>query len=119
MRSTLLLLPLWVGCTCGGTRPPDLTEQMRCNWTQLGQSSTHRGASCATAQRPNRVLARIPFDPLSGAEAADTPGDEGPSLLVHYAVPLVVDDEVYLVVKGGPYLPCDPVGSFSMPDGGE
>ncbi|MFT3836511.1 MAG: hypothetical protein QM723_05910 [Myxococcaceae bacterium] len=91
---------------------------MKCNWTQWGQGGTHQGTSCATGQMPNKLLSRIAYDPLSGVEAADTASDEGPELLVHYATPLIVDDDVYVVVKGGHYIPCEPVGSFTLPDGG-
>ncbi len=111
-------LGVMVWGACPSPAPPDLSAQMKCNWTQWAQGAAHQGQACVPGQAPDRLLARLSYDPLSGVETADTPGDQGPELVVHYATPLLVDDDVYVVVKGGPYVPCDPVGSFSLPDGG-
>lgn len=118
MTRSIIWLSLGALVCAGCSSPPNLENQMKCNWTQWGQGPAHAGTSCATGQMPNKLLSRIAYDPLSGVEAADTPGDEGPELIVHYATPLIVDDDVYLVVKGGHYIPCEPVGSFGLPDGG-
>ncbi len=106
---------VWGACR----QAPNLQNQMKCNWTQWGQSAAHQGQGCVPGQSPDRLLARLSYDPLTEVEAADTPGDDGaPELIVHYPAPLTVDDDVYLVVKGGAYVPCDPVGSGGLPDGG-
>jgi hypothetical protein len=82
-----------------------------CNgWLQWSQSSHHGGNVCVTGQSPTRVLQTIVIDPMSPDERGDADGD----LLVHYQVPLVVDDDVYLEAKAGSVAPdCPP------PDGGE
>ncbi len=102
-----------------GCPPTDLAEQQRCNWTQWGQGPAHRGQACVPGQPPDRLLARVTFDPFTAAEALETavPGEQG-VLTIHYPTPLLVDDEVYLVVKGGQFVPCEPPGSGSLADGG-
>jgi len=108
-----------LACSLLGCPPADLTEQQRCNWTQWGQGPQHQGQVCVPGQSPDRLLARIAYDPLSGLEGAEAvaPGDP-PELIIHYPSPLTVEDEVYLVVKGGDYLSCEPPGSGSLADGG-
>src|SRR6202042_3043302 len=46
------------------------------------------------------------YDPFAEQVAADNFG-----IVVHYQVPLIVGDDLYMEVKSGTYVPCDPPGS--------
>ena len=72
------------------------------SWQQWGQSSNHSGQVCVAGQMPAKILATINVDPFGGQET----GSDG-DLRVHYQVPLVVDDDVYVLQKSGSYTaPC-------------
>src|SRR4051812_30865358 len=90
--------------------PPDsgtpYDPHLACNWTQWGQDPAHGGNACAIGQRPLRSLARLEFDPNVPAEQLESDGD----LTAHFPVPLIRDDDVYMMFKAG-YTPCDPPGS--------
>jgi hypothetical protein len=79
-------------------------------WSQWAQNAGHSGDVCVRGQAPANVLARVAVDPFASAETSSVGGD----LLVHYQVPLIVDDDVYVLGKNGSFTPpCAP------PDGGE
>jgi outer membrane protein assembly factor BamB len=63
---------------------------------------------CGPAQKPNRVLAELTFDPFVAQELA-----EWPELFAHYQVPLLAGDDAFVMVKAGRYVPCVPPGSFT------
>lgn len=87
----------------------DNTNTPCASWPGWAQSSGHWGNVCVTGQTPKRVLAKIQVDPF-GWQETSADGD----LRVHYQVPLVVGEDVYLLAKTGTYTaPCD------QPDGGE
>jgi uncharacterized protein (TIGR03437 family) len=68
-------------------------------WTQWGQNQRHTGSMAVVAQDANRILADMIYDPLAPtAQAA-----EGGDLLVHYQVPLVDGNDVYMEFKAGPF----------------
>lgn len=78
-------------------------------WTQWSQSGSHQSSVCVAGQTPNKVLATVTVDPFGWQETGSDDGD----LLVHYQVPLVVGDDVYVLQKGGSFTaPCE------QPDGG-
>jgi outer membrane protein assembly factor BamB len=110
----LALVAIFMGC---GDTPaqPIVHAAPPCNWTQWGHDASHSGTGCVPAQPLQRVLAHIVLDPFTDQEIADTDGD----LLVRYQVPLLVDDDVYLEVKSGSYVPCphDDQGEI-IPDAG-
>lgn len=70
-------------------------------WPQWGQDAQHHGVSPATAQNARRILADVVYDPFTSAEKADP--FAGGELLVHYQVPLVDGQAVFMEVKGGAY----------------
>ncbi|MEK6371776.1 MAG: hypothetical protein AABO58_03685 [Acidobacteriota bacterium] len=69
------------------------------DWPQWGRSPQHDGRSPAAAQRLDRIEARVVVDPFTAAEKEETGG----FLVVHYPVPLVDGDDLYLLEKGGTF----------------
>jgi hypothetical protein len=68
------------------------------DWLQWGRTPQHDGASPVTAQPLEGILGAIGYDPF----VADML-DQRPVLLVHYAVPLVDSEGVYMAFKTGEY----------------
>lgn len=94
---TLVAIALLCGAW-GDDDDHDRGRDLRCEWSQWGQSADHDGAMCVDGQRGLRMLARITVDPFAEEEQAAAGG----SLLVHYPAPLLDDDGgVYLLEKGG------------------
>lgn len=77
------------------------------NWPQWGQNPQHSGAVPLSAQSPNNIIADIVYDPFVPAEQAERGGD----LIVHYQATLIDGDDVFMLVKTGQYISCDPPGS--------
>src|SRR4051812_7766471 len=119
LRRAVVLLS-WAAAVTACPGGPDSKAQALCNWTQWGQDSTHAGNVCGTGQAPTKLLARVVFDPFAEVASfeATPPGSTEGSLLVHYPVPLLVDDDVYLLAKGGAWTACAPIGSGTLADGG-
>lgn len=68
-------------------------------WPQFGRDASHSGKTLVPGQ-PLRVLAAsVVIDPFTEAERALF----GDDLLVHYAVPLIDGDDVFVEIKGGTY----------------
>ena len=65
-------------------------------WTEWGQNDAHTSSVPNAGQRLDSILADIVYDPLVPDETAAT-GD----LLVHYQVPLVDGNDVFMEFKGG------------------
>lgn len=87
---------------------PDEESQYRMNfaiaallfaaaWPQFGRDPGHSGTSPTIGQPLQRVLAQVRMDPFTEAERSEQGGD----LLIHYAVPILDGDDVFLEVKGG------------------
>jgi hypothetical protein len=82
--------------TCGGIfRVAAATP----SWPQWAQNAQHTGFLNTAGQDLDRILADIVYDPLVPQEQALNDGD----LLVHYQVPLVEGDNVYMESKSGDY----------------
>ena len=97
------LLLLGAGCHANDDNRPCA------NWSQWGQNSGHLGGVCIRGQSPAKVLASVAVDPFGSQETAAASGD----LLVHYQVPIIVGNDVYVLAKTGSFTPpCD------QPDGG-
>ena len=77
------------------------------DWPQWGGGPAHDGSTAAVAQPLQTILADIVYDPFVEAEKAEWFG----GLVVHYAVPLVEGNDVYMTFKTGSYVPCNPPGS--------
>jgi hypothetical protein len=64
-------------------------------------------------QAATSILADTIYDPFTAAEERDTGGD----LLVHYQVPLVEGNDVFMEFKSGRFIECSPPGSGNPPPG--
>ena len=115
----LLLVATLTACKDepGATPPlPFISDPLRadagCDWAQWGQNWAHTGQSCAIAQGFGTALATIEFDPFVAQEVEEAGRLFGPTnadLFAHYASPLVVGDDLYMAVKAGTYVSCNPV----------
>lgn len=84
-----------------------LHAQTHPDWLQWARTPQHTGATSAVGQSPNQKRADITFDPFVNQEKAEEFGE----LLAHYQSPLIHGKTVYLEVKSGTYVSCDPPGS--------
>src|SRR5690348_4765218 len=103
MRRFVVVLLL---TTCQG--PPDSCGA----WLQWGGDPAHAGATCSAALPMARQLGELQFDPFVMGETGDGDGD----IYVHYGVPLIAGEDVYVEVKSGAYTPCIPPNPPGMPD---
>jgi len=76
-----------------------LLDAVSPSWPQWAQNPQHTGFLNVVGQDLNRILANIVYDPLVPDEQALNDGD----LLVHYQVPLVDGNDVYMESKSGQY----------------
>ena len=77
------------------------------NWPQWGQNPQHTGWTGVAGQTPSQILQDIISDPFVRAEQADGGGD----LLAHYQAAIVDGDDVFMLLKTGGWVPCDPPGT--------
>ena len=93
---------LWIpGANAGSVVAPSS------GWTQWGQNSQHQGVSGAEGQPLSAAAVDYLYDPFASQEQADFGGD----LSVHYQVPLVRGEDVWLEAESGTYTPLAPDGS--------
>lgn len=76
-------------------------------WPQWGQNPQHTGFLPVAGQSLQAKLSDQIFDPFTAQEMAESHG----ALLMHYQVPLVNGNNVYMMFKTGTYVPCVPPGS--------
>jgi hypothetical protein len=69
------------------------------NWPQWGQNPQHQGFVGVTGQAISSQLANIIYDPFVPQEQAFT----GDGLQVHYQVPLLDGQDVFMAFKTGDY----------------
>src|SRR6266851_2120645 len=74
-------------------------------WPQWGQNQQHQGFVPTPGQAATSVLADTIYDPFTAAEERDAGG----TLLVHYQVPLLEGNDVFMEFKTGRFIECDPV----------
>jgi outer membrane protein assembly factor BamB len=77
------------------------------SWRQWGGNPQHTGSVNVAGQPALRLLAEEIHDQFSSLEQAESGG----SLLAHYQPPLLDGRDVFLAVKGGSYISCNPPGS--------
>src|SRR5438105_2074468 len=68
-------------------------------WPQFGRDATHSGNTPVAGQPLQTLVASMIIEPFSEVEQVG----QGEVLLVHYAVPLIDGDDVFVAVKGGTY----------------
>src|ERR1051326_7220313 len=68
-------------------------------WMQWGSDPQHTGAIAVAAQAPASIFASFQYDPFVTFETQAGGG----SLLVHYQVPIVDGDDVFMEAKSGTY----------------
>jgi hypothetical protein len=85
-------------------------------WAQWGANPQHTGAVPVAGQALSRKLAAIVYDPFTAQEEAEAaPLFNGePVLLVHYQAPLIDGNDVYIMMKTGTYVSCNPVGAWQQ-----
>jgi len=83
------------------------TAQAQAAWPQWGQNAQHSGFLPVAGQSLQGKLSDQVFDPFTAQEMAESHG----ALLMHYQVPLVNGNNVYMMFKTGAYNPCNPPGS--------
>ena len=83
------------------------------DWPQWGQNPQHQGFVRTVGQAATSILTDTIYDPFTAAEERDTGGD----LLVHYQVPLIDGEDVFMEFKGGRFIECSPPGSGNPPPG--
>ena len=88
-----------------------LNQETTPDWAQWAHTPQHSAATSAFGQIPRKQLADITFDPFVKQEQAESKGEAKGDLLVHYQVPLVDGNQVFLEYKTGAYDSCDPPGS--------
>jgi Bacterial Ig-like domain (group 3) len=76
-------------------------------WPQWGQNPQHTGYLAVAGQALQGKLSDQLFDPFTSQEMAESKG----ALLMHYQVPLVNGNNVFMMFKTGTYNSCDPPGS--------
>jgi len=69
------------------------------SWPQWALNPQHTGQVTVAGQPMNRILASVVYDPLTADEMAANFGE----LTVHYQVPLIDGDRVFMEFKGGTY----------------
>jgi outer membrane protein assembly factor BamB len=109
----------FTACKNEETTPlPFITDPLRadagCDWAQWGQNWSHTGQSCVASKGFGTVLGTVVFDPFVPQEVEEAARLFGrDDLFVHYASPLIVGDDVYMAVKSGTYVSCNPDGGPS------
>jgi hypothetical protein len=94
-------------------RVPKIFADVLDGWPQWGQNQLHQGFVPTVGQAATSILADTIYDPFTAAEERDTGGD----LLVHYQVPLLEGEDVFMEFKTGRFIECDPPGSGNPPAG--
>jgi hypothetical protein len=103
----ILCFGLLVCAAWRATHVAEVHAQTKPAWPQWARTPQHTGSTHAVGQSPNAQLADIIFDPFVSQEQAEEYGE----LLSHYQVPLVDGDRVFLEIKTGTYVSCNPPGS--------
>lgn len=100
-----LVIPVFFGLLFITCASGELGEQ---DWPQWAQNPQHTGLVRVEGQAPKQQLADIVYDPFVAQEQVEENGE----LLVHYQVPLVIKEHVYMEFKTGTWIPCSSPGSW-------
>ena len=105
-RRVLPLVVLTIAAATAGMML--FAHELPLGWPQWAQNPQHTGMVQVYGQTPKHQLAQIVYDPFVTQEQAE----QGGSLVVHYQVPLVEGNHVYMEFKTGNWVPCNPTGSW-------
>ncbi len=95
---------LFVAVCCAGLVLITASAQQSPSWPQWAQNPQHTGFLNVVGQNLNQNLANIVYDPLVETEMqAVIPIQGEKALLVHYQVPLVDGNDVFMESKAGTY----------------
>ncbi len=99
MRKMMLVLPVAMVAMAIGLLPKlaSADDDGPRDWAQWGQNSLHQGFVKTVGQDAVSILADKIYDPLTQAEE----DAEGGTLLVHYQVPLIDGNNVFMEFKTG------------------
>lgn len=112
-RGSILLVAALGACSGPPAREDSVTQASNgppCDWTQWGHDASHAGMGCTEGQALATQQAHVVLDPFVHDEVGEFGGDDG-ALIVHYQVPLISGDDVFVMRKAGTYTSCDPPGS--------
>src|SRR5437868_5129026 len=76
-----------------------LAVLLAAGWPQFGRDPAHTGKTQVVGQRLRVLAASVVIDPFTDTERALF----GDDLLVHYAVPLIDGNDIFVEIKGGMY----------------
>lgn len=112
LRARVCASPLLTGAVLGAIITFSLSgysafAQSSAAWPQWGQNPQHTGFLEVAGQSLQGKLSDQIFDPFTSQEMAESNG----ALLMHYQVPLVNGNNVYMMFKTGTYNSCMPPGS--------
>ena len=80
------------------------------SWPQWAKNPQHTGFIQISGQSASHKLAEIRYDPFVNQEKRDDFGE----LIVHYQVPLIEGNAVYMEFKTGKWIPCNPPTAWTM-----
>jgi hypothetical protein len=103
---TVLVLPALIFATPHLATNPAFAQNSAA-WPQWGQNPQHTGFLPVAGQSLQGKLSDQVFDPFTPQEMAESSG----ALLMHYQVPLVNGNNIYMMFKTGTYNSCVPPGS--------
>src|SRR2546426_12030593 len=112
LRSTMIAVVVCAGLFAHVALAEENEDGPR-NWPQWGQNPQHHGFVGTEGQDVTSILADKIYDPFTAAEERDADG----ALLVHYQVPLLDGNDVFMEFKTGRFIECDPPGSGHPPPG--
>src|SRR4026208_784139 len=82
---------------CGAGLSTILAAGPPADWPQWGRDPQHSGEVNWNGQNLNRIIEDIVYDPFVAQEQAENGGN----LLVHYQVPIINGNDVYMEFKSG------------------
>jgi hypothetical protein len=83
-------------------------------WPQWGSNPQHTGMVAVTGQSLDNILANIIYDPFVYQEKNENAPLFGePALTVHEQAPITDGNDTYMVMYGGVYNSCNPVGQWT------
>src|ERR1043165_2271485 len=102
-RARGLTIIIVLAVVCGASLLTILAAGPPADWPQWGRNPQHTGEVAWNGQNLNRIIQDIVYDPFVPQEQAANGGD----LLVHYQVPIINGNDVYMEFKSGNFTNTD------------